>query len=70
MSSGSLWICAPASFARAKETGATILREPEGQFYGDRNYGAADPEGHEWYFATHVRDVTEEEMQSTTATTA
>jgi PhnB protein len=57
-------------YARAKEAGATILREPEDQFYGDRNYGVADPEGHEWYFATHVRDVTEEEMQAATATTA
>jgi len=56
-------------FVRAKEAGATILREPTDQFYGDRNYGVADPEGHEWYFATHVRDVTEEEMQAA-ATTA
>jgi PhnB protein len=56
-------------FARAKEAGATILREPEDQFYGDRNYGVADPEGHEWYFATHVRDGTMEEMQGAAATT-
>jgi uncharacterized glyoxalase superfamily protein PhnB len=26
-------------------------------FYGDRRYGAADPEGHQWYFAQHVREV-------------
>lgn len=57
-------------YARAKEAGATILREPEDQFYGDRNYGVADPEGHEWYFATHVRDVTDEEMQAAMATSA
>ena len=57
-------------YARAKEAGATILREPQDQFYGDRNYGVSDPEGHEWYFATHVRDVTDEEMQAAMATTA
>jgi PhnB protein len=55
-------------YARAKASGATILREPEDQFYGDRNYGVADPEGHEWYFGTHVRDVTPEEMHTATAT--
>jgi PhnB protein len=48
--------------ARAQAAGATILREPEDQSYGDRNYAAKDPEGHEWFFATHVRDVTSAEM--------
>jgi PhnB protein len=56
-----------AHFARAKSSGATILRDPEDQFYGDRSYGVEDPEGHEWYFATHVRDVSPEEMQQAMA---
>jgi PhnB protein len=50
-------------FERAKGAGARILQEPADQFYGDRRYGAADPEGHEWYFATHVRDVAPEDMK-------
>ena len=41
----------------ARAAGATILREPEDQFYGDRTYGVEDPEGHHWSFAQHVRDV-------------
>ena len=45
-------------FEQAKRAGATILREPQDQFYGDRTYGAADPEGHHWYFAQHIRDFT------------
>lgn len=49
-------------FERAKAAGAEIVREPEDQFYGDRTYMAADPEGHHWGFATRVRDVSEEEM--------
>jgi PhnB protein len=53
-----------AHYERAKQAGATIAREPEDQFYGDRNYLAHDPEGHEWYFATHVREMSEDEMQS------
>ncbi len=58
-----------AHFACAKKAGATIVREPEDQFYGDRNYGAEDPEGHEWYFGTHVRDVAPEEFAAATSGT-
>jgi PhnB protein len=56
-----------AHYEKAKAAGAKIVREPEDQFYGDRNYGVEDPEGHEWYFGTHVRDVSPEEMQAATA---
>ena len=53
-----------AHFVQAKEAGAEIIREPEDQFYGDRNYAAKDLEGHEWFFGQHVRDVSPEEMQA------
>jgi PhnB protein len=49
-------------FEHAREAGATILAEPEDQFYGDRRYGAVDLEGHHWYFAQHVHDMPPEEM--------
>ena len=42
-------------FARAKKAGATILEEPQNTHYGHRRYGAADPEGHEWYFAHEIK---------------
>jgi len=48
---------------RAKAAGAAVLQEPADQFYGDRRYGVTDPEGHEWYFAEHVRDVSPEEIK-------
>jgi len=51
-------------FEQAKEAGAKILQEPKDQVYGDRSYGATDPEGHHWYFAQHVRDVTPEDMKT------
>jgi PhnB protein len=57
-----------AHYQRAKQAGAKIVREPEDQFYGDRNYGVEDPEGHEWYFGTHVRDVSEDEMRTAAST--
>jgi PhnB protein len=50
-------------YARAKKAGAKILAEPEDQFYGDRRYGAEDPEGHAWYFAQHIRDVAPEDLK-------
>jgi PhnB protein len=53
-----------AHCARAKTAGAKIIDEPEDQFYGDRRYGAEDPEGHHWFFATHVRDVSPEDMKA------
>jgi PhnB protein len=56
-----------AHFEHAKAAGATIVRDPEDQFYGDRTYAVEDPEGHQWSFATHVRDVSPEEMQAAMA---
>ena len=50
-------------FAKAKAAGAKITAAPEDQFYGDRRYAAEDPEGHQWFFATHVRDVSPDEMK-------
>lgn len=41
-----------AHCAQARANGATIIEEPMDAAYGDRRYGAQDPEGHVWYFAT------------------
>lgn len=49
---------------RARAAGATIVAEPEDQFYGDRTYRAADLEGHMWTFSSHVRDVTKAEAEA------
>ncbi len=55
-----------AHYAKAKAAGAQILTEPTDQFYGDRTYRARDIGGHEWTFATHVRDVSPEELAKVT----
>ena len=47
---------------KARAAGAEILEEPEDQPFGDRIYLARDPEGHEWYFAQHLRDVDVDEL--------
>lgn len=51
-----------AVFARAVASGATALRAVEEQFYGDRSGQFEDPFGHRWSVATHIEDVSEEEM--------
>jgi uncharacterized glyoxalase superfamily protein PhnB len=54
-----------AHFERAKAAGAEIIRPPEDQEYGDRRYDVADPEGHRWYFASHIREAAPEEWGAT-----
>ena len=54
---------------RARAAGAVIAMEPEEQFYGDRVYRAADPEGHTWIFSMHVRDVSRADAEAAIGTT-
>lgn len=48
---------------RAAELGAKILKPVQDQFYGDRNGFIQDPFGHLWGIATHVEDVSPEQMK-------
>ena len=48
---------------RAVQAGATSLREPADQLYGDRNAHLQDPSGHVWFISTHKEDVSPEEMR-------
>ena len=48
---------------QASDAGASIIRPVADQFYGDRTAGLEDPFGHKWYLATHVRDVSMEELE-------
>ena len=48
-------------YERARKEGATIVMELGEQPWGDRRYEALDVEGHRWYFAEHVRDVSMDE---------
>ena len=54
-------------FDRAVGAGATSLRPVENQFYGDRSGQFEDPFGHRWNVATHVEDVSPEEMHKRAA---
>jgi PhnB protein len=52
-----------AAFKRALDAGAKSLMEVADQFYGDRSGGFEDQAGNWWWVATHVEDVTPEEIQ-------
>ena len=52
-----------ATVALAVKAGATITRSVEDKFYGDRGGEVQDPYGHRWSFASHVEDLSPEEMQ-------
>ncbi len=51
-----------AAFAKATAAGGEIERPVEDQFYGDRSGTLIDPFGHSWTLATHVEDVSPEEI--------
>jgi PhnB protein len=59
-----------ATFSQAVQSGATVVRELENQFYGDRSGQFEDPFGHRWNIATHVEDVSPEEMGKRAAAAA
>lgn len=41
-----------AHYVHAKAAGAELMSAPRDQEYGQREYGARDPDGHQWWFAT------------------
>jgi uncharacterized glyoxalase superfamily protein PhnB len=43
-------------YRQALEAGATSLREPADQPYGDRSGGVADPAGNQWWLATPISE--------------
>lgn len=56
-----------ATVRAAAEAGAVVQREPEDQFYGSRLGVLVDPFGVRWMVATHVKDVSAEEIDQAAA---
>lgn len=52
-----------AVFQRAISAGAKELHPVKDQFYGDRLGTLQDPFGHLWTIATHVEDLSPEELR-------
>jgi PhnB protein len=51
-----------AAYDRALRAGGVSVMEPADQFYGDRNAGVRDACGNTWWLATHIEDVSREEI--------
>ena len=52
-----------ARVEQALAAGAKLTRPVKDQFYGDRTGGVEDPFGHHWYIATHIEDLSPEEIR-------
>jgi PhnB protein len=52
-----------AAFKSAVAAGGKATRQPENMFYGDRSGEVTDKWGNTWWVATHVEDVSPDEMQ-------
>jgi PhnB protein len=52
-----------ARFRQAIAAGATEVRPLADQFYGDRSGVLKDPFGHTWSIASHIEDVSQEEIE-------
>jgi PhnB protein len=50
-------------YKRAVAAGAKSLEAPKNQVYGDRSAGVEDSNGNYWWIATHIEDVSSEEME-------
>jgi uncharacterized glyoxalase superfamily protein PhnB len=53
-----------AAIQRAVEAGATVKMPAMDMFWGDRYGVITDPYGHQWSIATHIQDLTPEQMQA------
>lgn len=52
-----------AVMEQAVKAGAKVTRPVADQFYGDRIGGIEDPFGHQWHIATHIEDMSVEELK-------
>jgi PhnB protein len=50
-------------YQRALAAGGKSMKAPENQFYGDRTAAVIDQSGNQWWLATHVEEISPEEME-------
>jgi uncharacterized glyoxalase superfamily protein PhnB len=53
---------ADAIYQRALNAGAQTVKELVDQFYGDRSGSVRDSFGNQWWIATHIEDLSDEEI--------
>ncbi len=50
-------------YKKGIDAGGISLREPTDEFYGDRSCGLKDTSGNQWWIASHIEDVSNEEIE-------
>jgi uncharacterized glyoxalase superfamily protein PhnB len=53
-----------AAIERARDAGATIKMPASDMFWGDRYGVVTDPFGHDWSFATHIKDLSPAQVEA------
>jgi len=53
-----------AAIQQAVDAGATVMMPATDMFWGDRYGMVVDPFGHRWSIATHITDLTPQQMQA------
>jgi PhnB protein len=53
-----------ATYQLVIKAGAKSVMEPMDMFYGDRSGGVKDPSGNTWFVATHIEEVSAQELQT------
>lgn len=53
-----------AAIKRAQDAGARVEMPATDMFWGDRYGIVCDPYGHKWSFASHLKDMTPDQMQA------
>ena len=53
--------------AMAAPGAAKSLREPTNEWYGDRSAGVEDSQGNQWWLASHLEDLSPEELAARAA---
>ena len=53
-----------AAIQRAQDAGATVSMPAQDMFWGDRYGVVTDPFGHNWSLATHIKDLSSDQMQA------
>jgi uncharacterized glyoxalase superfamily protein PhnB len=51
-------------YKKALKAGRTSIMEPVDMFYRDRHGGVKDKWGNQWWMATHIEDVSREELKA------
>lgn len=54
---------ADAVFVQAVSAGANVTMPVADTFWGDRAGGIVDPFGHRWTVATHIKDISDDEIE-------